>query len=66
MNWSKAEPVRTYLYSLLAPVVALLIGYGLVSEQHASLWVGLAAAVLGVTGVEAARKRVTPTKKFHG
>jgi len=43
------EPVRAYLYGLLAPVVAVLVGY--------------ATAVLGVPAVELARRRVTPTGK---
>lgn len=56
--WKKTEPVRNYLYTLLFPVAALLVGYGWVSSEHMPLWVGVATAVLGVPVVESARRRV--------
>lgn len=55
------EPVRAYLYGLLAPVVAVLVGYGFLDNESAPLWIALATAVLGVPAVELARRRVTPT-----
>lgn len=39
--------VRTYIYSLVQPVSALLSAYGIVNDATAALWVGLAGAVLG-------------------
>ena len=55
-----SEPVRLYLYGLLAPLVALLVVYGIVDETTAPLWLAFGTAVLGVTVTEAARRRVTP------
>lgn len=55
------EPVRRYLYSLLAPLATILVVYGIASEEIAATWIGLATAILGVPAVEAARARVTPT-----
>jgi hypothetical protein len=60
MNLAKSEPVRLYLYSLLVPVVALLVFLGVVDAQSAPLWIALVTAVLGVPAVEAARAAVTP------
>ena len=54
------EPVRARLYALIAPVAALLVGYGIVSEAQAALWIGLATAVLGTLAVESARAHVVP------
>ena len=59
--WKDTEPVRTWLYTLLSPAIALLVGYGLLTEQHAQLWIALFTAALGVAGTETARRKVTPT-----
>lgn len=58
--WTKLEPVRTYLYSLLTPLVALLVADGVLTNDNAVLWIAVAAAVLGVPVVETVRSRVTP------
>lgn len=58
--WNKTEPVRSYLYTLLAPVVALLVYYGILNEQGAPLWTAVAVAVLGVGATEIARAKVRP------
>lgn len=55
-----SEPVRLYLYGLLAPVVAVLVAYGVVDDVTAPLWIALGTAVLGVAATEAARRHVTP------
>lgn len=57
------EPVRKYLYSLLVPVVAVLIYFGIVDNESAPLWIGLVTALLGVPAVEVARSKVTPVSK---
>lgn len=57
------EPVRKYLYGLLAPVVAVLVAYGVVDSESAPLWIALATAVLGVGAVETARAKVRPINK---
>jgi drug/metabolite transporter (DMT)-like permease len=57
------EPVRRYLYSLLAPLATVLVVYGFTSEETIATWIGLATAVLGIGTVEAARARVTPVPR---
>ncbi len=54
------EPVRLYLYSMLGPVIGLLISNGIVGESQASLWIALGTAILGVGATEVARSKVTP------
>ena len=54
------EPVRVRLYGVIAALVAILVARGLITGYEAPLWTALAAAVLGVAGVETARDRVTP------
>lgn len=39
--------VRTWLYGIILAVIALLGGYGVVTDTIAPLWVALAAALLG-------------------
>lgn len=38
---------RTWLYGVVLAVIALLGGYGLITDSIAPLWVALAAALLG-------------------
>ena len=38
---------RTWLYGVVIAVIALLGGYGLITDSIAPLWVALAAALLG-------------------
>lgn len=57
----RREPVRAYLYGLALPGEALAVSYGLVNHTQGALWLGLAAAVLLVPGVETVRAKVTPT-----
>jgi hypothetical protein len=37
---------RTWLYGVTAAVLALLVGYGLLTQDQAALWAGLVAAIL--------------------
>jgi len=53
-----SEPVRLWLYSILGPGVALLVGYGILSADEAVLWLAVGAAVCGVAGTETARASV--------
>lgn len=39
--------VRIWLYGVVLAVIALLGGYGLITDSVAPLWVALAAALLG-------------------
>lgn len=58
----RREPVRAYLYGLLAPGAALAVTYGAVTQNKAALWVALGGAVLAPGAAELARRKVTPTK----
>lgn len=50
------EPIRRALYPIAVALVALLVGYGIIDDQRAVLWIGLAVAVLVPGGIEAARR----------
>lgn len=54
----KYEPVRNWLYGLLAPGVALLVIYGVLNSETAPLWIAAGTAVLGIPVTEIARSRV--------
>lgn len=57
----RREPVRAYLYGLLAPGAAVAVGYGLLSSNQAALWLALGGVVLVPGATELARAKVTPT-----
>ena len=57
---AKSEPVRLYLYSVVIPLLALLVGFGVVDANQTALILGLAGAVLAIPAVEVARSKVTP------
>jgi hypothetical protein len=46
MGWL-TEPRRKAIYGVLAPLMALLIGYGILDEAQAALWSALVVAVAG-------------------
>lgn len=62
MSLQSTEPVRLYLYSLLAPVVALLAYLGVVDDTSGPLWAALVTALLGIPAVEKARSLVSPVE----
>lgn len=57
----RREPVRAYLYGLLAPAAALAVAYGLTTQDKAALWIALGGVVLVPGAAELARRKVTPT-----
>lgn len=42
------EKTRAYIYAVLVAAVPIAIVYGILDTQTAALWLGLAAAVLGL------------------
>jgi len=42
------EATRAWIYRVLVAAVPVLIAYGVLDEATAAVWVGLAAAVLGI------------------
>lgn len=57
-SWKSSEPVRLYAYSVLLPVLALLVAKGVVSASDSALYAALGAVVLGVPVVEKVRSSV--------
>lgn len=57
------QPVRIYLYTVFAAVVALLVAMGVVTATLAPLILAVGTAVLAVPAVEVARSKVTPVAK---
>jgi hypothetical protein len=45
---SFTERTRHYLYGVVAAIIALLMGYGILGAEEVPLWIALAVAVLGV------------------
>lgn len=43
-----SEPVRAYAYRVLVALQPIATVYGIVDDQKAMLWLGLAAAILGL------------------
>jgi hypothetical protein len=45
-----SSDLRKYLYGVAAVAVALLVGYGLLTQDQAPLWLGLIGAILWAAG----------------
>lgn len=58
--WLQNEPVRLYIYGLVAPVLALLVGLGIISGDVATSIGAIAGAALLVPVGALLRRRVTP------
>lgn len=56
-----SEQVRRYIYSLGTPIGALLVFYGLLTEQEVSLWMSLLGTAL-LVGEGALAAFHTPAK----
>lgn len=52
----QTEPVRRALYPVVVAVLALLVAYGILDDNLVPVWLGVAAALLGTGGIEAARR----------
>lgn len=57
-----AEPVRMYVYAVLAALAAVLVGRGVMTGDAALLYLALLAAVLGIPATEHARSLVSPVQ----
>lgn len=56
------EPVRKWIYGILAAVAAVLVFYGVFTEESVIVWTAVLQAVLVVPFVETARAKVSPVK----
>ena len=54
--------VRTWIYSVVTAVLAIIAAYGLVSADEVPLWLTLAAALLGL-GASGTATAFRPTKE---
>ena len=62
-GFSKAvsrEPVRAYMYSVVAAILAVLVVYGIVDETTLPIILAAVSALLAVPAVETARSKVSP------
>lgn len=62
-NLSVTEPVRLYVYSVVAAVVALLVAFGVLDSNVVPVILAVVTAVLAVPAVEKARASVSPVLK---
>lgn len=56
-KWGDAEPIRRAAWPVAVAIVALLGGYGVLTDERGLLWLGVVAAVLSAGGAELARLR---------
>lgn len=61
-RWLANEPVRTYIWGLVTPLLALAVTYGIVTEDGAVSIGALAAAVLLIPAGVAVRGKVRPDR----
>jgi len=57
-NVKETEPVRLYLYSVLVPVLGLLVLKGVLGSDEMAAYLAVGGAVLGVPAIEKARAKV--------
>jgi hypothetical protein len=55
------EPVRVYIYTVAAAVLAALVAFGVIDATTKDILGTLVSAVLVVGGTETARSKVSPT-----
>ena len=51
---------RTWLYGVATAIIPILVAYGLITTEHAPLWLALVAAVLAAVPSFTAIQHVTP------
>ena len=58
----REEPVRTILYPLIVILLGIAVTRGFITSDTADLFTTIVATILGVTGVEVARSKVSPVR----
>ena len=61
VDYVRREPVRAYIYGVVAALLAALVVLGYVKADLVPVLLALATAVLAVPAVEVARSKVSPT-----
>lgn len=59
-QWAAEEPVRLYVYSVVAAILAVLVAYGIVDETVLPVILAAVSALVAVPAVETARSKVSP------
>lgn len=59
-QWAAEEPVRLYVYSAVAAILAVLVAYGVVDETALPVILAAVSALVAVPAVETARSKVSP------
>lgn len=59
-QWAAEEPVRLYVYSVVAAILAVMVTYGVVDETALPVILAAVSAIAAVPAVETARSKVTP------
>jgi hypothetical protein len=59
-QWAAEEPVRLYVYSTVAAILAVLVTYGVVDETALPVILAAVSAIVAVPAVETARSKVSP------
>lgn len=60
MRWFNRARNRKWLYGVTVAVLAVLAGYGVVSDDQVPLWLALAGAVLGIASPAMALGHMSP------
>ncbi len=59
-HWAAREPVRLYIYSVVAAILTVLVAYGVVGETTLPVILAAVSALVAVPAVEKARSKVSP------
>lgn len=59
-QWAAEEPVRLYVYSAVAAILAVLVTYGVVDSTALPVILAAVSALVAVPAVETARSKVSP------
>lgn len=59
-HWAAEEPVRLYVYTVVAAILAVLMTYGIVDEEALPVILAAVSAVVAIPVVEKTRSKVTP------
>jgi peptidoglycan/LPS O-acetylase OafA/YrhL len=60
METIMTRPVRKYLYAVTIAAIALLAGLNYIDPDQVPLWLGFAAAILGIAAPMTAITHLTP------
>lgn len=60
MHWFNKARNRKWLYGVTVAVLAVLAGYGVISDDQVPLWLALVGAVLGIASPAMALGHMSP------